>query len=438
MNSFPMGGVAIPLRKAQTESSPIHNAVIPAHVTLPMLQHHGRSARPIVEVGERVTEGMVVGESDGAGSAHVHASIPGVVRRVEPIELPDGRTTQAVSIDMDGEFAQLGKPASRTEWRSLSTRTIARRIKDAGLVGMGTDDRPVNELLAGHDGCRTLIINGCESQPYLTSDHRLLVERAADVIEGAEIAASVVGAEQVIVAVRGQGNEATHALQAVRREQIGVPVRFVRVADTYPQEDVRQLVRAVTGAEIRSGQDERSVGSCVIGVATAVAILEAIGVSRPLLERVVTVSGSLVRRPGNVKVRLGMSINDLLADCGGLTAAAPKVIVGGPILGYAVSDLNAPITKRTRGVIVLSRRELRLAPERACINCGRCVAACPMGLNPSRLYKLLARENEPVALDEGLDDCTECGACGHVCPSRIPLTPVFRARHRTRRRERTA
>ena len=436
MNSFPMGGIALPRRKALTESSPIQNALIPAEATLPLLQHNGVTARPVVQVGDRVTEGMIIGEADGAGSAHVHASVPGVVREIRSIRLPDGRNSLAVAIDMDGEFAQLGKPAEYVNWRSLATRTLLRRIKDAGVVGMGTDDRPLHEMFREDGACRTLIVNGCESQPYLTGDHRLLVERPDHVLEGAEIAASIVGADRIIVAVQERRHEAVHALQAVPRDTIGVQIRVVRLLEKYPQEDVRQLVRTLTGAEIRSGQDEHSVGVCTIGVASAIAVYEAIALSRPVLERVVTVAGGLVRNPGNVKARLGMSIGDLIEDCGGLTGVPERVMVGGPLLGYSVDDLSTPVTKRTRAVLALSRREIRVAPERPCINCGRCVASCPMGLQPARLYKLLGRDQVGTAIAEGLDDCTECGACSHVCPSRIPLSPSFRAQHRLRGTER--
>lgn len=425
-----MGGIVPPARKHATIDLEIQNAIIPATAVVSMLQHFGLEARPIVLPGERVREGMIIGDGSAPGSAHVHAPIPGKVRAVDPLRLPDGRLTRAITIDMEGEFDQLGKRPDEHAWQSLSLGKIREAITSAGLVGMGTDSKPLDGLLAG-GGCETLVVNGCESQPYLTTAHAMLLSHAPQILTGAFILARLLRPRQILVTV-GPGNEpaaSVDAASATLRTRKDTPsLRAVKLSETYPQEDVRQLVRSVTGREIPSGQDARSLGVSVVDVAAAFAVHEAIVRGRPLVERVVTVSGGAVRAPANVKVRLGTSLGDLIADCGGFATKPASVLVGGPLTGYATNDLLLPVTKETRAVLALTRRELHLAAERPCINCGRCVDACPMGLNPARLFRLLDYDRISEAEDEGLRDCTLCGACGYACPSRIPLVSVFRDR----------
>lgn len=426
--TFSMGGIHPPDRKKATRGVPARNAIIPRTSIIPLIQHTGASAVARVGVGDRVREGMLIGRASGSHSGNVHASTPGVVREVRPITLPDGRTSQAVVIDMDGEFDRLGKAVAPHEWSSLSSGAITRLIEENGVVCMGGAPVPTHAAIqrARKAGCTTLILNGSESEPYLTADHRLMVERADAVLAGLRIVARAVGAEELIVAVERNKPDAITALERASHDH-GLRPRMVRLRVKYPQGDERQLIQAVTGREVPSGGAPDDVRVMCIDAATAKAVCDAVVLRQPLVERIVTVGGGGIAAPANLKVRIGTPIADLIEECGGFSSPPAKLVAGGPLVGHTITDLMTPITKAMRGVLALTEREVRAAPRTPCINCGRCVTACPMGLNPARLFKFIEHDAAARAVDEGLFDCTECGSCGYICPSRIPLVQGMRA-----------
>ena len=361
--------------------------------------------------GDTVREGMLIGRASGESSANVHAPIPGVVREIREITLSGAARCEAVVIDMGGEFDRLGKRLPAHEWSSLKPPAILRLIRDQGIVGMG--GHPVASHLkyaaAVGRSVETLILNGAESEPYLSADHRVMVERPAAVLTGLQIVARLVGPERVVVAIEANKPDAIAAISAKIRE-LGLAYDVVKLNVKYPQGDERQLIRAVTGREIPSGGEPLDVGCMTVGVATGSAIHDAVVFRQPLIERVVTVSGDAVNSPANVKVRIGTAIGDLIEECGGFAATPAKIVVGGPMMGQTITDLRTPVTKDTRGVLALTRNEVRQAPRTPCIQCGRCVEACPMGLNPSLLFRLIDRHNVAGALDEGLSSTAPSAA----------------------------
>jgi electron transport complex protein RnfC len=425
--TFRPGGIHPRDRKRQTRAIPTRNAIIPPTSIVPLLQHTGDAARARVSPGDRVREGMLIGRRSGSRSANVHAPIPGIVRDIRTVMLPGGASSQAIVIDMDGEFDRLGKRAAAMEWDSLDAPAILRLVEECGVVALDDTPEPTHAQFASDPdaSCDALIVNGAESEPYLSADHRIMVERAQAVVEGARIVARLVRPRRIVLAVEADKPDAIVAMrEAARRAE--APFEIVRLRVKYPQGAERQLINAVTGREVPSGGSPMQTGVATVGVATAFAVYEAVVYHRPLIERIVTVGGDAIAQPANIKVRIGTPIADLIAECGGFTRSPAKVVVGGPLVGQTVTDLSTPVTKSTRGIIALTEREVKAAPRTPCIACGRCVEACPMGLNPSRLFKLIDHHDVTQAAAEGLFDCIECGSCGYICPSRIPLVQGLR------------
>lgn len=424
--TFPLGGIHPPDRKRRTRDVASWNAILPRTSIVALLQHEGAPARVRVAPGDRVREGQLIGRADGSESANIHAPIPGLVREIRRVAIPGSPVQDAVVIDMDGEFDRLGKQLPAHDWQ-LDPNTLLRLIEEGGVVSMGGSGEPTHRRLRLPEGsrCETLVVNGSESEPYLSCDHRLMVERPLPVLTGARIVARIAGARRIFVAIEANKASAIASIAAAVREN-ALPVELVRLRVKYPQGDERQLVRAVVGREIPSGGGPVDVQAMTIDVATAAAVHDAVVHRLPLVERIVTVSGGAIVRPGNLKVRIGTPIGELIGECGGLSGEPAKIVTGGPMIGHAITDLETPITKTTRGVLALTRAEVQAAPQTPCIQCGRCVDACPMGLSPTRLAKLIEHGEVDRAVAEGLFDCTECGACGYICPARIPLVETMR------------
>jgi electron transport complex protein RnfC len=365
---------------------------------------------------------MRIGKATGPESAHVHSPVPGIVAEVREIYLAGGRKSVAVVIDLAGEFDRLGKEVVTHEWRRLPVSRLLEDVTDRGVVGMGGLGTPAGFKLRQRKGhrWRALIVNGAESEPYRTSDHRLMVEHPNEVLEGIEIAAAILSPDQVTIGIEANKSDAVSAIsRAVKHREL--PFRVAKLSVRYPQGEERQMVRALTDSDFPPDRSPETVGIMVCNVATLYAIYEAVALHKPLVERVVTVAGGAIRKPQNLKVRIGTPVGRLLEECGGFSQTPAKIVCGGPMTGQAVYDPETPVIKTTGCVLALTRGEVHDAKTTACIQCGRCIRACPVGIEPVTLYKLIDHGRIDEASAEGLFECCECAACSYTCPSRIPL-----------------
>jgi electron transport complex protein RnfC len=420
-------GVHPPEHKELTEHRPIRRLPYPSEVVIPLRQHAGKPAKLVVREGDRVLRGDVLGEADGFVSAPVHASASGRVVEIGLWPHPDGSMDTAVRIEVERFSPQVPRPRIVPRWEDLSVDKIVAAVQQGGVVGLGGAAFPTHVKLAPPRDIQveTIILNGAECEPYLTTDHRIMVEYPERVQLGARIMLRTLGARRVVIGVERNKPDAIAALERTRPTDIDVTVLPLTVK--YPQGAEKMLIKSVTGREVPSGKLPVSLGVVVQNVGSAASIAEIFDTGLPLLERIVTVSGPGVREPANLVVPVGTKLGDLLAACGGLTADAEEIVFGGPMMGVAQSSLDVPIVKGTTGVIVLTTSNVNPADSFPCIRCGRCLEACPVFLNPSALADY-ARKSRYEEMEElHLMDCMLCGSCSYVCPSKIPLAQLFQA-----------
>lgn len=427
LKSLTRGGIQPLTRKLKTRDQQIWNAAIPSLSVVPLRQHPGPAARALVAKGDVVREGMMIGRAENPLAAHVHSPVPGVVREIREITLADGSSSPAVFIELGGEFDRLGKPAVVHPWDQLTPARLLAALQDAGVVGMGGEMQPVHSKYQLPDGVSldALVINGAECEPYVSCEHRIMLERTDELVEGMQILHRILGPRRVHVGVQKDKRDALDALAAAT-EKAGVAYHVTSLPLRYPAGDEKQLVRTLLGHEVPSGGTPLDVGALVVNISTVLAVYEAVALRKPLFERVVTVAGGAIRRPGNLKVRIGITVGELIQECGGLTEMPARIVVGGPLRGSSIDDMDTPITKGTSAVLALLQDEIHEAPHTACIQCGRCVRACPMGLQPIQLKRLLDHGRNEDARANGLLDCQECGSCSYVCPAHIPLAQSLR------------
>jgi electron transport complex protein RnfC len=370
---------------------------------------------------------MLIGRAEDENSCHIHSPVPGMVKYIENITLPWGDKTPAVFIELGGEFSRLGKIVYSHPWEGIPGERLLSTLADRGVVGMRSGI-PVYRKLTVPKGktVNVLIINGIECEPYLCADYRIMVEKAEEIIEGTRIAATIAQPGRRIIAVQSDMREALEILRKKVRD-LKADIEVKALWPRYPLGDERQLVKAITGDEIPSGGTALDAGAIVLNAGTTLAIYEAVVLQKPLIERAITVAGRAVREQANLKVRIGTPLSDLVEECGGFTRMPEKIVIGGPLTGWGVSDLSSPVTKTTAGVLFLDAKEIQDSRRTNCLNCGRCIRSCPMGLQPSALYKRVEHFAYEEARGEGLLDCSECGCCAYACPARLPLIREIRA-----------
>ncbi len=424
-------GIYPPDHSSLSRAASITNAPVPPLAVIPLLQHSGKPARCMVKPGQTVGEGMLIGQAEGPHSAHLHSSIPG--RVVEIIESPliGGGTCPAVVIELGGSFERSGRPQTALPWDSLGPQALLDLIRSAGVVGMGGEGVPTHLKLALSQSQKTelFVANGVDCEPSLTADYAVMRERPAQIVEGARICRKILGASRAVIAVGDSSEDLVPPLRIAIQDQ-GDPIELIVVPSHYPYGHEELLLASISGHGVSSENGSPppigSPRSIILNVATINAVFEAVVYRRPVIDRVLTVTGMAVRTPRNLKVRIGTPISDLLAECGGLVSEPAKVVLGGPMRGAAIESLQIPVTKGTFGVVAFSHAEARPRREWPCVHCGACVDACPWGLEPTRIYKLIERRRMEEAAEAGLSRCTECGCCAFACPSHIPLVAILR------------
>ena len=426
-------GIHPPDRKEFSMAAAIEVIPTPAQVAIPLLQHAGAPCEPTVKVKQEVKMGEKIGEPGGFISAPVHSSINGTVAMLTVTNLPNGRHVKVVPVKAAGE--QLSGDALKDDvlggnWPTsglerFASDQIANTVRDAGIVGLGGAAFPTSVKLMRNEKrpVDTLLVNGCECEPYLTSDYRLMLEFPGPVITGALLAAQAAGAKQVVVAIEDNKPDAAAAM---RKAAEGTAVKIAVVHTRYPMGGERQVIPAVLKREVPTGGLPLDVGVVVVNVGTAAAIARAVVRGKPLTHRVVTVTGAGIKTPKNILAPIGISIGELIAFSGGLTADAARIIAGGPMMGFAVTDLNTPVTKGTSGITVMTHDDVQRADETTCVRCGRCVDVCPLHLVPTKTAMASKYEDWDMAKKYHLLACCECGCCAYVCPAGIPLVQLMR------------
>ena len=421
------GGVHPNDMKAATNEKAIEQLAAPAQVVIPMSMHIGAPCKPIVAVGDKVKIGQRIGEPGGFVSAPIHASVSGTVKAVEPRPSSMGGTVMSVVIDNDFEntVSEEVKPAADPE--NLTSEELVEIVKNAGIVGQGGATFPTHvKISSGLGKVDYVIINAAECEPYITGDHRTCLERPDQVILGATLLAKCFGVEKVYIGIEANKQNAADVLNA-KIQELNAPVQVVVLHTRYPQGAEKQLVQAVSGRQVPSGKLPADAGCCIFNLNTTCAIYRAVYTGMPVVNKIVTVSGSGVIEPKNVECPIGTPITALFDACGGLKEETYKLIMGGPMMGLAQHSFDVTVGKGTGAMLAFAGDEEKYEAEPQCIRCGKCVGVCPIRLEPIFMYKYLMKGNYEAFRDQlhGMD-CIECGACTYTCPARLPLTHAFR------------
>jgi Na+-translocating ferredoxin:NAD+ oxidoreductase subunit C len=418
------GGIHPPYNKELAAGKAITEAPVPAEVVIPLQQHIGAPNSPVVNVGDKVTVGQLIGSTDAFVSAPVHSSVAGTVKAIEDVANFTGAKVKSVIITPDASqpaFAGTSRDAG-----ALSAEELREVAKAAGLVGMGGAAFPTHVKLAPPKDKRVdvVIINACECEPFLTCDHRLMLERAADLVAGLKLLVKAVGADKGIIGVEANKMDAADALTSAVKGEKSLSVEILEVK--YPEGAEKMLIFALTGRKVPPGKLPSEVGCLVQNVGTAIALAEAAETGKPLYERVVTVTGPGIKNPSNFNVKIGTPISTLIEAAGGFVGSPEKLIMGGPMTGWAQTETNAVVVKGTSGVVVLAGDLVDVADERECVRCSKCVEVCPMFLMPNFIAQATRREQWDKAEMWGALDCFECGCCSFSCPAYIPHVQYVR------------
>jgi len=421
------GGIHPEYRKERTSESAIVALPLPAALYLPLQQHIGAPAEPVVEAGALVKKGQLLARAGGAVSAPVHAPTSGRIASIAEMTAPhpSGLPQMTIILEPDGkdEWAEL--PLGLSDPFKADPSSIRQRVAEAGIVGMGGATFPsaVKLSLGTEKKLDVLLLNGAECEPYLTCDDRVMREFAEEMIDGARIMAYALGAPKVVIAIEENKPQALSIVSEAAAIQPNVEV--VSVPAQYPMGSERHLVQAITGEETPARKLTADLGIVVHNVATARAVHHAVRHGRPLTSRVVTVSGGAIAKPQNVEAPLGALVSDLIEFCGGLSVPPRRVVNGGPMMGQPLPSLAVPVVKGTSDILALTSEEANEQPAQPCIRCGTCVTICPCGLVPVEMSAFIRKENLDAAARLGVRDCVSCGSCSYICPAHIPLVHYF-------------
>ena len=427
LKTFPKGGVH-PAEGKYSANSVIETLPLPKTVSIPIAQHIGAPSKAIVAKGDKVKVGDKIAESTGFVSANIHSSVSGIVVKVDKVLDSTGYKRTCVIIDVDGDEwnESIDRSSELKKEISLTDKEIIQRINESGIVGLGGATFPSHVKLSVPDGKKidVLIINGVECEPYLTSDHRLMLERAEEMLVGIQIIMKALSVNLALIGIENNKPDAISHLQNLVKDFPGIEVHALKVQ--YPQGGEKQLIKALINREVPSGALPLDVGAVVHNVGTALAVYEAVQKNKPLFERVVTLTGKSVKKPSNFMVRIGTSVNELIETAGGLPEDTGKVINGGPMMGKALNSLEVPVVKGTSGILIMPVELSSRKKVSDCIRCARCVSVCPQGLEPYLLNKLAQLEKYDKLETGGVMDCIECGSCAYTCPAGLPLLDYIR------------
>ena len=419
------GGIHPPYNKELASGKAIRRAPVPSEVVIPLQQHIGAPNEPLVSPGDRVEVGQKIGAAEAFVSAPVHSSVAGTVREISEVANFTGARVKSVIIACDPEQPEFARQPGKDP-ASLSADEIREIARAAGLVGMGGAAFPTHVKLTPPKDkpVDTVIINACECEPFLTCDHRQMLERTDDLLAGARLLKAAVGAGRVIIGVEANKMDAADALRSRLGEKRDVEVEILEVK--YPEGAEKMLIFALTGRQVPPGKLPSEVGCLVQNVGTSLALYEAAAWGKPLYERVLTVTGPGVREPSNLIAAIGTPISALIDACGGTVGNPVKLIMGGPMTGWAQPGATASVVKGTSGIVVLTSDVVDLGEEHECVRCGKCVDVCPMFLSPNFIVQAARRGQWDRAEMWGALDCFECGCCSYTCPAYIPHVQYVR------------
>ena len=411
--------------KESTVSLPIQRMPFVREYVMPLNQQLGAPSRPVVEVGVRVSRGELIAEPGAFISTSLHSPVTGRVRSIDNRRYPGGVFAKAIVIEAD-PYATQQFPQAPRDWRHLSTQQFVDEIQRAGIVGMGGAAFPAHAKYSIPEGQHIdhVLVNGAECEPFLTNDHRLMVERPDALLLGIEILLHNLGAKAATIGVETNKPDAIEVLR--QHIKPGQPIQVAPLRVKYPQGAEKMLIKSIFGKEVPAGGLPRDLGMIVNNVGSVLAIADYFESGMPLIERVVTVSGDGVEQPSNLLVPLGTPLREVLKFCHGLKEDVSQVVMGGPMMGTSVASLDVPVLKGTSGILAFQNPQFQRTREYACIRCGRCLEACPYFLNPSRLARLAKSRLFEEMQHYSIMDCVECGSCTFSCPSGIPIVQLIR------------
>lgn len=431
MKTFKIGGIH-PAENKLSAASPIREAALPKQAVFSMFQHIGAPAKPIVKKGDEVKVGTQLAEAGGFVSAPIYSSISGKVSKVDVALDASGTRRMAVYVDVEGDeweenidrSSTLVKLSDRPE---LDSKTIIEKVKNAGIVGMGGATFPCHVKLSPPPGSKAecVIINAVECEPYLTADHRLMLEHPEEILVGLQLIMKAVDVKKGYIGIENNKPDAIALMTEKAKDYEGIEIVPLKVK--YPQGGEKQLIDAVIGRQVPAPPAiPINVGAVVQNVGTAFAIYQAVMKNKPLIDRIITVTGKSLQQPSNLLARLGTPFQQLIDECGGLPEDTGKIIGGGPMMGKALLSLDIPMTKGSSGLLIMNEKETRRSIPQPCIRCAKCVNVCAMGLEPYLLSKMCAMEDWEGAEKNGIVSCIECGSCQYTCPSNRPLLDMVR------------
>lgn len=412
-----------PERKEYANSKALVRLPIPSELVVSMSQHLGAPAKPIKEKGDHVEKGEKIALASSFISADIHSPVSGTIKDIRKVTMANSVICDAFVIEPDPQQPEAF--TKKVDYQDYSKEKLLEEIKDKGIVGLGGATFPLHVKITIPAGRKVdaLVINGVECEPYLTADHRLMLERTKEVLEGIMICNRILNPARTIIGIEENKKDAALALEK-EIELRSLPIEVCLLRMKYPQGDEKQLINATIGREIPSGKLPLDVGAVVVNVGTTYAVYEALAYGKPLYERIVTVTGDCIAQPCNVIAPIGAKVKDLIAFAGGFSKEPDKLVSGGPMMGFAFYDEETPIAKGTSGILAITdEKDYR---KSACLNCGKCVAACPIGLVPTKLYSLITHARYEEAMANHLMDCKECGCCSFSCPAHLDLVHAMK------------